>query len=100
MTGDYSLKINITQRLVFSVMVFTALIGNVFQRWAVDVPLLLGSRSHRLVAISHQPPTLLPSQDYIVMAASPHYIASGAPHRKQHFQQFKLFVLFKGSLFR
>jgi hypothetical protein len=32
---DYTLQITITQRLVFSVTVFTALLGNVLQLWTV-----------------------------------------------------------------
>jgi hypothetical protein len=45
----------ITQRLVFSVMVFTMLLGNIFQQRTV----LCSRAPHRLVAISHQTPTLL-----------------------------------------
>jgi hypothetical protein len=32
-TCDYPLQITITHRLAFSVMVFTALLGNIFQQW-------------------------------------------------------------------
>jgi hypothetical protein len=32
-THDYTLQITITHRLMFSVKVFTALLGNVFQQW-------------------------------------------------------------------
>jgi hypothetical protein len=44
--------ITIILRLVFSVTVFTALLGNLFQQ---------SSRRRRLATISHQPPTLLTS---------------------------------------
>jgi hypothetical protein len=40
-------------RLLFSVTVFSALLGNVFQQWT-----FLCSRARRLAAISHQPRTL------------------------------------------
>jgi hypothetical protein len=32
-TGEYTLHITITQRLVFSITVLTVLLGNVFQKW-------------------------------------------------------------------
>jgi hypothetical protein len=87
-TRDYTVQITITHRLVFSVTVFTALLGSGFQQWTflcsrphvlaasnsgrssapgltssrlptVDVRLLPGSRPRRLAAISHQTPALL-----------------------------------------
>jgi hypothetical protein len=53
-----TLQITIRHRLVFSVTIFIVLVGNVFQQ-RTFVPLLPNLRPRRLLAISHQPPTLL-----------------------------------------
>jgi hypothetical protein len=47
----------VTQGPVFSVTVFTALLGNILHQWTFS--LLQGSRPCRLAAVSHQHPTLL-----------------------------------------
>jgi hypothetical protein len=49
--GRYSLQITITHRLVFSLTVVTALLGNVFNSGR-------SSATRRLAGISRQPPTL------------------------------------------
>jgi hypothetical protein len=73
-TLDYTLQITITHRLVFSLTVFTALLGNVFQQWTF---LCFRTHPRRLAAISHQPPTLLTAvSGLLVMAACPPYIGS------------------------
>jgi hypothetical protein len=57
---DCTLQITVTQRLVFSVSFFTALLGNIFQQ------LFLGFDTHRLAAILLHPPNLLTAiQDII-----------------------------------
>jgi hypothetical protein len=40
-----------------------------------------------LVAISHQPPTLLTAVSRLLMAAGPRYIVWHRPHREHYFQQ-------------
>jgi hypothetical protein len=74
-TRDYNLQITITQRPLFLVKAFTALLGNVFQQW-----MFLCSRAEVLAGWrpSHTDFLLfkLPSQGSPVMATGLHYIAS------------------------
>jgi hypothetical protein len=51
----YTLQITVTHRLVFSVTVFTALLGNIFQQWT-----FLHSR-----ALSHPRPTTYSSNSHL-----------------------------------
>jgi hypothetical protein len=74
-TRDYTLQITITQRVVISVTVFTALLGSVSQQWT-----FLCSRAHVLAGWRSSHTNLLlfklPSQDCLVRAPSPLYVAS------------------------
>jgi hypothetical protein len=83
-TRDYTLQITITHRLVFSVTVFTALLGNVFQQWK-----FLCFRAHFLACWRPSHTNLLlfklPSQDSLVMAAGPRYVASTQTAQKTPF---------------
>jgi hypothetical protein len=75
------LQITVTHRLVFSVTVFTALLGNIFQQWT-----FLCSGAHVLACRRPSHTSLLlfllPSQNCLAMAAGPHYIASALTAQK------------------
>jgi hypothetical protein len=70
---------------VFSVTVFTVLLGNIFQ--TLDNSLFRGTHPCMLVAILHQSPTLLspPSQGWFACPIGPHDIASGWIAQKTRF---------------
>jgi hypothetical protein len=82
---ECTLQIMFTHSVVFSVTVFTALLGNALQQWTI-----LCSRAHVLAGWrpSHTKLLLqLLSKVSHVMTAAARYIASTWPHRKRRFQQ-------------
>jgi hypothetical protein len=89
-TRDYTLQITVTHRLVFSVTVFIALLGNGFQQWT-----FICSRVHVLACWRpcHNNFLLiqLPSQDYSVIAVGPLYITSTLTAQKTPLQTFTPF---------
>jgi hypothetical protein len=68
---DYTLQITITQRLMFSVTVFTALLGNIFQQWT-----FFYSRSH-ILAGCRSDTSFLTSEDCLV-SQSQNYFMTGS----------------------
>jgi hypothetical protein len=64
-TCDYTLQITITQKLVFSIMVFTALLGNLFEPWTFH----FSQADGHLTPTSHSPDWRLTSPVQVALVS-------------------------------